>query len=128
MTKKYFSTSEAAAYLGLTLNELKNLIYYHKDIRGQLVAGSLVFRRGELDRYQSGQPIEGDLPPAPLSSTQAAEYVGLKHNTFKYHVFSRGDNIKSHLVGNARVYTTEDLDAFEKKPQGRPKVKDSSDE
>lgn len=124
--KKYYSSGEAAAYLGLTLNELKNLIYYHKDIRGQLVAGSLVFRREELDRYQAGHP-KGDLPPAPLSSAQAAKYVGLKNNTFKYHVFTAG-NVPSHLVGNARVFDIEDLDAFEKKPQGRPKVKDSSDE
>jgi excisionase family DNA binding protein len=58
------------------------------------------------------------------SVIEAAEYVGLKPETIKYHLYTSG-YLKGQKVGNSIVFTQEELDAFKvSRPKPGPKPKD----
>ena len=49
---KLYSTREAAAYVGLSLQGFKYHIHVAKTIEGQLVGHSLVFTQEQLDEFR----------------------------------------------------------------------------
>lgn len=58
-----------------------------------------------------------------FSVREAAEYLGLKPETIKYHLYTSG-YLKGQKVGNSIVFTQGELDAFsENKPKPGPKSK-----
>lgn len=58
-SKPFYSTTEAAEYLGLSLAALKYHIHIAKNITGHLVGNSLVFTQEELDRFQANKRPQG---------------------------------------------------------------------
>jgi len=54
MDKQYFSTTEAAKYLGISLGQMKYYIHKVKEIRPELIGNSLVFTRIQLDEFKPG--------------------------------------------------------------------------
>jgi excisionase family DNA binding protein len=57
-----------------------------------------------------------------FSTAEAAEYLGMSLDSFKYHVFRAG-NITGQMVGNSLYFTKAQLDEFaaKKRGQGRPR-------
>lgn len=60
------------------------------------------------------------------SLKEAAEYLGLKPVTVKYHVYQSG-YLQGQLVGNSLVFTQEELDRF-RETVPRPGRKKSADD
>lgn len=52
-----------------------------------------------------------------FSTAEAADYLGLKLSTMKYHVFTAG-NVRFQMVGNSLVFIRSDLDEFKKNKRG----------
>ncbi len=61
---KLFSTSGAAAYLGLAVITVKYHIYVAKDLHPQKVGRTLVFTQEELDAFKERKRPPGR-PPGP---------------------------------------------------------------
>lgn len=57
--KPFFSTREAAKYLGISFNTMKYHIHYGKNIEGQKVGSSLLFTREQLDKFKTRQRPPG---------------------------------------------------------------------
>jgi hypothetical protein len=63
------------------------------------------------------------------SLKEAAEYLGLKPETVKYHVYQSG-YLKGQLIGKSLVFTQEELDEFKQRvpAPGRKKSKAPDEE
>lgn len=59
---------------------------------------------------------------ALYSTRTAAEYLGVKPETIKYHVYVAKDLVPDQRLGNTLVFTQETLDRFKqtKRTLGRP--------
>lgn len=57
--KPFYSTAEAAEYLGLSLSALKYHIHVAKNLTGHLVGNSLVFTQEELDEFKRNKRPQG---------------------------------------------------------------------
>lgn len=68
-------TAEAAAYLGVTIEALKQLYHIRQAIPGEMLGNTVIYYKGDLDEYKAErEPIQS---PVPVSD---AVPEGLKEN------------------------------------------------
>ena len=107
-----FGISTAAAYLGMTAQNLKWHTHVAGNIHPVLRGKSLVFTRQQLDDFKAHGRT--DIIPALghlYSADEAASYLGLSPSAFGWHVRQRA--VKGDVIGRSILYNQAELDKFE---------------
>jgi hypothetical protein len=60
--KAFYSTAEAAEYLGLSVAALKYHIHVAENIKGHLIGNSLMFTQEQLDEFKRTKRPQGRPP------------------------------------------------------------------
>lgn len=116
----FFSTAAAAAYLGMSVANLKYHVHVSGNLQPAKVGKSLVFSREQLDEFrQNGySSIVPDIT-GYYSAEEAAEYLGLSAEAFGWHVRQRA--VIGVPVGRSILYTKSALDDFAAEDVFRPR-------
>lgn len=118
---RLFGISTAAAYLGMSVQNLKYHVHVGGNIQPIRVGKSLVFSKEQLDDFAANGrtsivPQLGNL----YSATDAAEYLGLSPAGFGWHARQR--HIVGYMIGRSILYDQAELDRFEGEDTMRPQT------
>lgn len=112
--QKYFSTSDAAAYCGLSPRQMGYRVKSGKIKPAKLAESSQqhhlnVFSRAQLDDMKARGFTDVE-PPDMVDSNYIMGALGLEKSTVYYHVVE--GNIPSYKIGHYNVYEKETADRF----------------